>query len=572
MTPCEAQPTSSSVARDRSFQSSKPGSLSSSKPHQTTVMTYFSDSQEIVSRFGDYIDEFQNVFRSNGTDFGTSDDFFAFARTLNYDAQLRASLSDQVKSLMARENKVPLRTILTIIAVASGGPNVASSDRDMSRPVNLLIDFLIKAGGCVQISSQYPDSSEPSDAPEHPDIPRSETSAAVAPGNALALDQPSANAGMHAELVATPEPASKETAANTPLDRSPFHHDANQNTLTESLTRLEINSLQLKHYLDSIDQRISRMEPRLENVPSLAFANATPHPREDPEAKFSAAIPFEAAPQPPHSDPPRPTQPPSEASRGSNLLSHLRTTSQQFFSARRPTSLPVLLRLAALLLFALFLWTFGHNTTHANVHPANITGDETMNADSTSHASSATTAARDPSARPSTLRPGNTAQQSDPAITANEPAKTSAAIPFGHAPSPTPANGAPPSALVADTPDTADTSIRTPNTRTYKWGFPSPSGRLVNVSSGVMAANLLAAPMPAYPRLASLTRMQGNVVMQAIISRNGTVESVHVIKGHRLLRGAATSAVRAWRYRPYLINGRPVEVATIVSVDFTLSH
>jgi TonB family protein len=66
--------------------------------------------------------------------------------------------------------------------------------------------------------------------------------------------------------------------------------------------------------------------------------------------------------------------------------------------------------------------------------------------------------------------------------------------------------------------------------------------------------------------------MQGNVVMQAIISRNGTVESVHVIKGHRLLRGAATSAVRAWRYRPYLINGRPVEVATIVSVDFTLSH
>jgi TonB family protein len=66
--------------------------------------------------------------------------------------------------------------------------------------------------------------------------------------------------------------------------------------------------------------------------------------------------------------------------------------------------------------------------------------------------------------------------------------------------------------------------------------------------------------------------MQGNVVMQAIISRNGTVESVHVIKGHRLLRSAATNAVRAWRYRPYLINGRPVEVATIVSVDFTLSH
>ena len=78
--------------------------------------------------------------------------------------------------------------------------------------------------------------------------------------------------------------------------------------------------------------------------------------------------------------------------------------------------------------------------------------------------------------------------------------------------------------------------------------------------------------MPAYPRLASLTHMRGNVVMQAIISKTGTVESIHVIKGHHLLRGAATNAVRSWRYRPYLVNGRPVEVATTVTVDFTLSH
>ena len=78
--------------------------------------------------------------------------------------------------------------------------------------------------------------------------------------------------------------------------------------------------------------------------------------------------------------------------------------------------------------------------------------------------------------------------------------------------------------------------------------------------------------MPTYPKLASLTHMQGNVMMQAVISKEGTVESVHVLKGHRLLRSAATNAVRAWRYRPYLVNGRPVEVATIVSVEFTLEH
>jgi TonB family protein len=87
-----------------------------------------------------------------------------------------------------------------------------------------------------------------------------------------------------------------------------------------------------------------------------------------------------------------------------------------------------------------------------------------------------------------------------------------------------------------------------------------------------MAANLLSASPPTYPRLASLTRMEGEVIMQAIIAKDGTVQNLHVIQGHRLLRSAAKNSARTWRYRPYLVNGMPVEVATIVSVDFTLGH
>jgi TonB family protein len=98
------------------------------------------------------------------------------------------------------------------------------------------------------------------------------------------------------------------------------------------------------------------------------------------------------------------------------------------------------------------------------------------------------------------------------------------------------------------------------------------ASRPVDVSSGVMAANLLSAPKPEYPKLATLTRTQGSVVMQAVISKEGAVEEVHVIKGHRLLRGAAKNAVRNWRYRPYKVGGVPVEVATTVSVDFSLHH
>jgi TonB family protein len=87
-----------------------------------------------------------------------------------------------------------------------------------------------------------------------------------------------------------------------------------------------------------------------------------------------------------------------------------------------------------------------------------------------------------------------------------------------------------------------------------------------------MAANLVSSEKPSYPKFASLVRAQGSVVMQAVISKAGTVEHLHVIKGHRLLRGAAKNAVKMWRYRPYKVNGVPVEVATIVSVDFALNN
>ena len=85
-----------------------------------------------------------------------------------------------------------------------------------------------------------------------------------------------------------------------------------------------------------------------------------------------------------------------------------------------------------------------------------------------------------------------------------------------------------------------------------------------------MAANLLSAPEPEYPRLASLTRVEGQVTLQAVIAKDGRVSIVHVLSGHHLLRGAAVNAVRKWRYRPYIVNGRPVDVATIITVNFQL--
>ena len=83
-----------------------------------------------------------------------------------------------------------------------------------------------------------------------------------------------------------------------------------------------------------------------------------------------------------------------------------------------------------------------------------------------------------------------------------------------------------------------------------------------------MAAKLISAPEPEYPKLAGLIHMEGQVILQAVVSRDGKVVATHVLRGHRLLRGAASDAVRQWRYRPYLVNGQPADVATTVTVNF----
>jgi TonB family protein len=83
-----------------------------------------------------------------------------------------------------------------------------------------------------------------------------------------------------------------------------------------------------------------------------------------------------------------------------------------------------------------------------------------------------------------------------------------------------------------------------------------------------MAANLISSADPEYPLLARLAHVQGQVILQAVIAKDGTVEATRVLRGNHLLRGAAEDAVRRFRYRPYRVDGRPVDVATIVTVDF----
>ncbi len=452
-------------------------------------MIPFSDTQEIASRFGDSIEDLHDVFRGNGVDFGLPEDFFAFARTMKYHSQLRDDVARVAKSLMQNEPGVSLRTIVTIIAVASGGPEVAASELEMTGPVNLVIESLMSAGVCSRIHADQ-------------------------------LDLPCSD-----------------------LTGTDF---GSSNTLAESLTRLEMGSLQLKTYLDSIDERINRIEPRLKNVsPPVQFASPS-HANDEARARFSEISAVTELP--PNGDS---LYRAGERDRPSVVATRVGTDFRRFYFFRRQIALLVLVGIATLLLAVSFAWRVGHRVDNAAVLSPLKASVVDGGVDGHSLAPHAVSSGDDSTVAP--LR-----------------AKKSAQIHFG-SPSPkTYFRAVDPKTSPVAAAKTSESTV-SPD-RTSKLSSEEGSNHLVNVSAGVMEANLVSGPKPSYPVLASLAHMQGNVVMQAVISKDGSVEHLQVIQGHRLLRGAARNAVRNWRYRPYKVDGVPVEVATTVTVDFNLHH
>jgi protein TonB len=92
----------------------------------------------------------------------------------------------------------------------------------------------------------------------------------------------------------------------------------------------------------------------------------------------------------------------------------------------------------------------------------------------------------------------------------------------------------------------------------------------VRVSQGVTQGLLIKKVQPNYPPLARQARIQGPVLLQAEISKDGTIENLRLISGHPMLAPSAIEAVKQWRYKPYILNGEPVEVETQITVNFTL--
>jgi periplasmic protein TonB len=93
----------------------------------------------------------------------------------------------------------------------------------------------------------------------------------------------------------------------------------------------------------------------------------------------------------------------------------------------------------------------------------------------------------------------------------------------------------------------------------------------IRISQGVIKGLCIHRVEPTYPPLARSARVQGDVVLSAVIDSNGQIQNLVLVSGHPMLVPAAITAVKQWRYKPFLLNGQPVEVETTITVIFSLS-
>jgi len=118
----------------------------------------------------------------------------------------------------------------------------------------------------------------------------------------------------------------------------------------------------------------------------------------------------------------------------------------------------------------------------------------------------------------------------------------------------------------------ADNDGSLPNLMGSDSQAPTPVLQTLAVSQGVSQGLLVKKVQPIYPATASHLRIEGVVDLMATISKTGDISAVKILKGDPTLARAAVDAVKQWKYKPYLLNGEPVEIQTQITMNFKLPH
>lgn len=489
-------------------------------------MPFFLDIRETSQRFGSDIAKFCYLFDANYIRHGSPDDLFEFAKILESNNSFRLDLSALVKSIVRSEGDELLLTDMVSIIVASvGGPSFADTSADLTKPTNTLMEFLLGTGCWRQFGSPSPPPPQRSVPPLKPPVRAEEP-----------------------RPIQIPPPVSPVPISGGNTEDQTTLLDASSE-LRQTLTRLEINTLQVKLHLESIEQRINKIGPASDVVPTET--PSSPEPLLQPPGTVDVVAGKDTLSPVPVKDTQSPVEDspavePELPTRGRTVFSHqpqsYQSETDDFSSptfafanekGRNIVSLRFFLVLLAILAAFLFFALFRPGQS-------SLKGD-------TSHPNT--------DGAPAASTPGGPAPASASGAAATVPPVTKTA----HAQNTT-GTSHPDSAISEEV-----SSGTSPDAQSS-----SDGPKLRYIQSNVMEGNLLSAPRPIYPNFARISHIEGKVSMRATISKAGSVKTLHVIKGPQALRSAAIDAVRNWRYKPYLVDGRPVEVATTVYVDFSL--
>lgn len=530
-------------------------------------MVVQSNLEILAHRYSGYIEELHCLLTVHGMQFGSPPDILPFARALSSPGPFRDELWSLVYSILDREHgALPRAELLEMLAIAAGGPHLEEAAQQIQQPVS---DILAFAG----------------------EISRTRTRQKIADAVNNAALQEAASAHLP-PLHPTLEPDPKPNPKPQP-EAKPEAKPEPRPTLLQPTPAIPTRSP------EPATLGPQPLPPQTRDRPFLA---PTRPPEEQPAPEQPESLP---APNPQSADE-RPFPPLEDLPLGSRTLfvapkKRTKSGNLKFFPRPGATAtdaqpgeedeagpyLPGGRSLwfagACALILALTTVLLLHRTP-APQSPESL---PVTSQSGSSQPAPPGTLSSPPAVTPYPGPPGSKPTPYLRPLPTGRSAQSTSSTPYIHSNPEPPAQPVPaeatnqplnnfpaasgtlPVPASPAQPSPAPYSRVPPSSRTGRYTRSTPSGTFA-ISSGVMAGNLIAAPPPQYPRLARITHTEGPVLLQAVISRSGRVISARVLSGPRLLRGAASNAVRHWRYRPYLVDGRPVDVATVVTVDFRL--
>ena len=550
-------------------------------------MSFFSDTRETSARYGTYITEFRDLCKRYEVSCGTAEDFFRLPPKLAYDERFRDDFCQLAKSIGLRENgRVTLTRILTIIAIAMGGDSVDTIGTAGAVPVSMVVVFLAGVGGW---SENEPD-------------PKSATPESIAMqsvGMGMTAEDEQEALELERRLSAEPNNLGEMTA-------SLFGGPA---LVKDALSRLELNTLQLKMHLDSIDSRMNRMEPHLDNLTTRLTIDTPLHTDGVQSAKAKL-------PEMRYSQPELRIAPQEDIFRAASVLTkpavepiapvelRSRVATRAPVEGMKPAALarafmnefefrwsqPLIIAVG--ILFATIAGVLG--TLIYLVHEGQVKGEISRLVATTMDASARTTS--------SPLPPANVAEAivipvlpADTKRSSRQNGLNSLAGAVSrqiNAPSHDGRTSGPYSSQ-RNVVNANRIDDEPPNSLTTKLVNAQPTDGLaaklvdadiasaatasdlrtkIFVPASILMRNAIASPPPAYPSLARSQRIEGDVLLQASVDEGGRVETVVVVNGPEALRSAAMDALSNWRFSPYVVDGRPVPIRTLVDFHFKMDQ